>query len=61
MRGLWDGRGSELLNHLRARNVLATGNKTQLRFVTHLNLCADHVTMASQAFSSFPDEPVVHD
>jgi hypothetical protein len=53
MRGLWEGRGSNLLKHLELHNVLATGNDKQLRFVTHLNVNSDHVAAAEAAFSSF--------
>ena len=61
MRGLWDARGSELVSHLKRYNVLATGNDKQLRFVTHLNVTAEHVAAASDAFSSFPDySPTYH-
>ena len=53
MRGQWEGAGSRLLAHLKSHNVLATGNDKQLRFVTHLNVEADHIAAASAAFSSF--------
>ena len=56
MRGLWEGAGSRLLTHLKTHNVLATGNDKQLRFVTHLNVNANHVDAASAAFSSFKPE-----
>ena len=55
MRGLWNERGSKLTNHLKQHNVLVTGNDKQLRFVTHLNVSAEHIAAAAEAFSTFPD------